>query len=126
MTKRLTDDQLARLSAVHEAASGNGDWPDYEYVGRPYMQERQLTKESLDFYCAAMAAVPHAIAELRSHRAADLTDEERGHLEFAVHCVNHSLTQMKMSPGGHGLSDVIRHQDVLSVLSKLLAGKERG
>src|SRR5690348_16456927 len=38
-----------------------------------------------------------ALVELRERRAADLTPAEREALEFAKHCVEHSLNQLRMS-----------------------------
>lgn len=51
-------------------------WPEYEYVGRPYMQERQLTQPCLDFYLAAHSAIPLLLARVEEleHLAAARMD----------------------------------------------------
>lgn len=53
-------------------------------------------------------------------RAATLTASDREALVFAKHCVEHSLCQMRMSVGGHGLLDVVKHQDAIAVFDRLL------
>jgi hypothetical protein len=70
VVNRLTDEQLSALAAARDAVDYD-TVPEYEHVGRAYMQERQLTKECSDFYSAAHVLLPELLSELRERRAAD-------------------------------------------------------
>lgn len=127
--KPLTDEELAKLAASHEAIAPNGDWPDYEHVGPPYMQERQLTRESLAFYCEASAQMPRLIAEIRSHRAAELTvvrgnDDGTTTRVFLtgreVEALDEVLRLVRPSDGG--MPGMVS-PEALSVLAKLTRGE---